>query len=791
MPAHDAATHDFTVVKCHNLRPVGGDAALEPVGLPREMPSGGRMPVARYEPADGRSAVVVYRDGSRLLILNRGIEADSFDVGTTDFTVVLRADTLHIYSGGCCRRRRIASGRFENLDATPPAARLSARQVAQVSATIASTRLSMAYASGASLLAADVDRVGALCADAYRRLDAEARAAGLWWMPVLMALRTLDADGREVARTMPQLVCPPGFAPFDGGVEFKSPDDRTLHQQVVIRPVWEVALEVDDAPDDATYTIEVLAAPALQRIDPDAGFDVEMRRRADDTYFCRAMARSSPVGVWPGAPSARADFLERAVGCFDAMATVVKAVTVGGGRPSPRTRVASPLAGSVAGDIRAIRAALKPRATAAGLLPWLDCMHGYAGRLVAAGATAAVMADISVCPFAGYPAEAFAATRSTAAAPWDAVACVTFADGSGSVVTSSGTGGAPLDFNPVVGYPSPEAVSLFLAVRSGGEVRSATFALRPDASRRRAIHVEPGLDAAPLPDVSATLVIPAVTPPAMRHADYIAIESDKAPARCIDASRMGRINALVAARHSQGAWEYGRERFIAFAETGIYSVVVAADGRSASMSLLDSRRCGSRRLVAVAGDVIYAVASGALVEIRGSRVTTMRSGVRADALAWDGTRHELWLIGSATDVEVLAPSTMRRYTIGLPLDPTLTVQVDDTCYVATADACYEVGSEQPLGDTRVVWRARVATGPRPSHMHTLGADIAGRAVRCDLSVSRLYIDRIADAPELLAAISGTLGAPLRRPFVSCGRAFEVALEGTVGPDFIFHRITIE
>lgn len=781
LPSGKAVSGGSVVTVCRNLRPVDGGGALEPVAPPQSLAARGWLPVAEYVPADGGNPFFIYKRGRELALFNRSLVAARLDTGADHHVETLRGSRLTVYTDGHARVYDIGGGTFASVEARVPLPRLTVRRSTQAAATLPSAVLSRAYTSGRAMVGSDVSRLSRMIADVCLELDSQARAAGLWAAPALMALRVRDASGRVVALTEPQLMCPQGYNTFDGEVLFQSDDGKETSPQVVVRQLWEVELDCGVASAEE-YTCEVLATPALQRVDPRAGFAVEMRRRADDAYFCRSTAKSFPTGVWPGAPAARRDFLEGVVGRFESLARVVATASYGGSRAGGVMRVAPDLSSTMADDIDAVRRAMAAREAATGAsLPRFGMPHECSGRVVAAGPAATVMASLSMTAAPPPEARRLAVTFDAFAKPWTAVTTVTMADGSRRVTTDSGDGRAPLTFNPVVSYPSAEAVTMQIAVSAGGEVRSETFALRPSADRRRAVAVDSRLVPFELTATAGALTVGADAPAVWRHEGMLAVGTEGGEFATVDVSALGRVRHIAVARHSQGAWDYGRARFLVFTDSGIHSLAVAADGRSASLSRIDTRAVAAAEAVADTGDSICAIASGMLVEISGTKVATLGSVGRSRALAHDAVRRELWLVDGTDEVTVVRRDDLRRYTLGLTLDPSQTSQVGCRSFVGDGTDTFEAGSSGRAVAVDIAHATRLRS-PAEGIVRGISLEMSGTAAGCTLQVRRVYVGRAAAGAEVEVRLDGMVGSAVRRPFISRGDAFEVAVFGRAGTD---------
>lgn len=790
MAAREAATENVRVLNCTNLRAVGGGAALRPDGPPPELVTGGRMPLAVCT-ADAGGELTVYARGSELALVRSGLATATADVGSEPLAAVADGSRLHVLT---LRKHLIYNVTPEAL--TPEAApravvRFATEADSSLAADVGAVQLSRTYSAGESAVDADSRRLSSLLAATLDRLDRDSRAAGLWWMPTLMAVRLRDSRGRTVLTTPPMLVGSADGACCDGVLELNSDDGRTTAATTLSAPAWRVKATVESLAD-SDLQAEVLATPMLQRLDSGATAAVAMRRRADDRYFCRTTMPTAPTAVWAGAGAARADALADMAGAFDKAARVVATARLAA-RGALTIDVRPPVAGDIQADISALTAAMAAPAAADALdLGWVAAPHSFTASAVAAAPGAALLAGLTVNAFEGFRPQCYAATTVRGKA-WHAAARVTFADGSSRTVTAEGDDYAPERFGPVLSYPSPLATSLYLIVRVGATVRSGLFALRPDKDRHRAIYVAPALKPIELPDAAADYIVPAETPRPLVCDDVMAVADDGLTAlTAVRRVAIGRVNAMIAANHAQGAWDYGRARFYVMTSTGIYSAAVASGGKSLSMSLVDSRTVKLAGAVARAGEDVYAVASGDLIRLRAASVKTVVRDCGARLLAWNGRRGRLWLIPAQGDIEVLDPATGRRTMLAPAWLPQRVATVGGRTYVADDSRVAEVGAEQPFVERAVRWTMRVRTpeGCRQGRERTLAVDMSGHAGELRVDVRRVYLDRRAPASAVALTVRGDVRSGLRRRFVARGTDFEIDISGTVGPDFLLERVSL-
>ncbi len=788
LPAADCI-HDTRslVTRCHNLRPTSTGAALEPAPTPAPTGSGDWCPAATVSPGAGQPDITVYTSGNKIALLRGLLPVATVEAGTAPFTFITEGNLLYVVGQATTKVYRVSATGLKAVERPVPRVRFKVSTAAPVAATMGPVTLSRAYLAGETISRSDAGKVSAAASALWRRLDRGARNAGVWWMPALLAARILDSRGRCVYVSAPFYAMGPVEA-FDGTMHLSSSDGRRTAGLEVTAPAWSINLEVDDLGSAGGYVCEVLATPMLQRVDPSAGFDVSLRRRADDSSFCTVTGIAGPAACRPGVPRDRVAALERLAGAFDSYATVLSRRTLLPGADGvARIAVEPSASGSAAADIASLTRHVDHNRIP---MPWLGAPHSIGAAAVAAGPSSMLLVSPGVTPFRGYLPEEMAAVTDSSAGTWHALCCVTFDDGSTSVVTSEGTGDCPLSFGPVLSYPSPRAVSLYIAVRNASGVRSGTFPLTPDPDNRRALYVDPSLAPVCLPDEPEAYVIPSHLPAVWNYEGYIAVAPAGDAGNPVVAVNPvpGQVEAAVPAQYRQASWDYGRSRFLLFTGAGVCSVVVPASRNSLSMSVIDSRVLQSSRAIVDAGEAIYAVLSGELVKIAGGRLTTLRRCDKVKALAFDRKRGELWLISASGPVEVMSVADGTRYTLGLELVPEQTVTVSGRSYVNNGSGYMEVGKDGLFIRLDVAWERKVeGSGARQCRLR---ADMTGPVTEMTVAASRNILNRAAPGCEASITIEGNVKSPVSRRFHTRGRGHVLTLVGSAGPGFLFRNLSI-
>ncbi len=299
---------------------------------------------------------------------------------------------------------------------------------------------------------------------AIYRLDDAVSAEGLQWQPVIAYITATTPTGNPIITTEPKLITAPDGIEFSGNIPLHSNDGDTTLATTLETPAWQLTVIGDNdlraAYPDAVITLNV--ATILPRFDLSRTPAVIPRRRADDSAFCTVTLAPSRFSAAARPGPGRQAAIASAIATFD---------STGAPKSTPRSYTSVML--SPPHSFTARHAAVAP-----GIVLWSD---------------PTVSRALPPC------ASTFAAATGSVA--WHAAVKVTFADGSSLVTATEGLDHAPLSFGPILSYPAPDAVSIHIIVKAAGHpVRSGTFPLSPDPSRRRAIYIHSTLTPFTLPD---------------------------------------------------------------------------------------------------------------------------------------------------------------------------------------------------------------------------------------------------------------------------------------------------
>lgn len=822
MAARGAAATNPCVLRCHNLAPAEGDI-LRPARLPMRTHTGGWRPWITVDLADGGS-VPLARAGDKIGILSGSIALSTVTIdGSIRYTYTFTGG-MDITTDTASYRLAVTRTRLTLQRLTErvfPSVRAVAAQ--SVSASLPSIHLSTDYSDGSLLSRTDLRTISDAMNSLYDDLDTAARDKGLWWMPVLVRLVARNSRGIVLWQSAPQLLLHPGGEQWGGSVALSSNDSRNTLPSTVSASAWQMQVSGRRSLASDIATVDVQATPMLHYADTSRRGTARLRSRADEHTFCTAAVARSPFALWPGMSSSRRSVVSDLIARFDALASTVATIVVPSNDDEWTVTVDARAATTAADDVSAVRTAMRRRPVYhAAWQAWLGAPHHVFYDLQAGGADLSLAARLSVVPFAGYKPSQMAAMVGNSV--WYGYARVTMRDGSSVVVTDRGTAGNPLTFGPVLSYPSPDADFITICVTSGGRTLIGSFPLTPDPSGRYSVFTAPDARPFELPEEIDDATVPEAMAPVPDLGDVMIAASAADPVHPLAAMRhsMGTVYAVAPARFGQSSWNFGRARFYAMTSSGIYSVAVASGGSDLSASLIDSRLVVAPTAVADTGDCLYAIASGDLVAISGTKVSTVCSAGGAAGLAYDASRRELWLISSADNpVEVVCLDRgLRRYTLDVGCDPAATVTIGGKVYVGcrSASAVVDVvASADNEGDdvfyrqlgrasteaaTSVAWQAAWQHASLGRNA-VLRADLAGEVDSLAIDLCRRHFDRLAPGSDVAFTLRGRilslLQRTLRLPAATAARSaasaasqphLDLTLSGTVHSDFIINAVEI-
>lgn len=644
-----------------------------------------------------------------------------------------------------------------------------------------------------ALVAADARAVEADYRAAVATLAAEARAQGVLTQPVLARYVLEDATGNDVF-TSPAVLL--GTAQLGGSRTAAVDSGGLMAGYTVEADTWRLHLEVPAGLENAgVRRIRVMVSPQFQTVLPEqSAVDLRLAHPSTGQYVAQVAVGLRPVAeaLLPSNADAAARVVADAVARMAALERCVAQTLAGA---AAHTLVCG-AAGEPAEEYADVSAALRRAVAAAAPADVLTAPpHSFSARCAAVAGRTVMWGNISPRRFGGYPVQLFAAT--TRDKSWRGYIAVDFADGGRVVWSAAESTGAPATIGPLLSYPAPDAVAMtvVLAVAGEGVVRGR-FDLTPLADGHSSAWLAPELAPFRLTEEAAE---GEDTPPA-------AVDTDSALPDCVVAADAaapewalasargfgGEIRRMLPAAGGTAAWDFGRERVAVFSSGGLFTAALGSRRDVVAAGRIDGRRVEDASAVVrgTDGDV-YAIASGALLRLRGRSVATLLPDAgEASALAFDPARRELWLIGGGTArVICTAAADLPVYTRGAEG----AAGVLDSAHgsmLLTPEGVKAVGREEAPEHAEVAWQADVElpAGFRP---HTACLRMAGTDVALFASLAAAGLGAPERVPTLGLRVSGDVADTLRVRLMSRPlRRMRLRLAGAVGADFRFHGVEL-
>ena len=807
LAARTAATENTTVA-CHNLRHgslTPGADVLQPVGSPAIVAAGDWKPQAVMHPVPGFICLIV-TDGCRVGYID--ISASGGDLSETPVGDVVQiavtdspvscalpcASSLYLMTGDGPRRLRYFDDTREWVRVNPAEwtpVSLIADEGADCTATVAPRRLSRDYTSPAdSLDDRDLRAVTSDLRRAYAAAVRQAAASGDFCAPALMRLRFIGHDGAELCSSPPLLLGAADSGRLTDPISVTSDDRRTLGSYDIAVRSWRPHVRsnrpVSKDMSLSVSRIELLACPQFHPFDPSGEAGADLVSPVADNTMLRLTMPGAGRSVSAGNAAVGESRLRR---MLEVMPRVERVVAVIRG-PFAEGRfidcspeLTSPY-GSVADECRAVERSLALVADrpAAGSpeLSLVSQPHSFAADSVAASSGRVLWGGLAALRFDGYPASAFAGGLDAAGA-WHSAVTVTFASGDEQVVAvDQGTAGAPRAFNPLLGYPSADAVAMTVTVSAGGMVRRQTVPLTPLSGIDMSVYVDPSFAPFALSDLAPTFVIPAARPVRKPLPGFVASAGDGSPLRPRDVAPVAPgagAMAVFPASRSLSSWDFGRARFSALTSQGIFSVTLAPDMKL-SVSLIDSRSVADPRAAVDAGGRLLAAASGSLVEVGASRVRTLLTGFDAAVLAYCAARDELWASADGSS-QIIALSDMQRFT----RDEVLGSSSIGTYAVVGGSLCC-LDRETPGQSLYVRWDCAMSLSDNFVRPVAVALDLRSASVAYgSVVLKRMSHADEAPAPVMRLTVDGAVRSPLRVAVAALPmRRAAISFQGRVSPD---------
>lgn len=624
--------------------------------------------------------------------------------------------------------------------------------------------------------AGTVDGLAVTAVDAYRGLAADLNTLGQFMQPFVARCLLVGEGGRVLHVTPPVCVTPPSGSqladPLHLAVSEGSHNGCAL-SAAGFRLRVTLHGDIPQAWFRRVKAIEVLATPQFHCCDMTGKAGVTVTQRSGAAGL-QPTANVFLPGRENGAGGA---VLTSAICRFDSLGERIAVIDNPFGANSPgRWTIGAPQVADVVASAKSFRKALGglyKRSSESEVL--LSLPHSFNAAMTAENGGRRIWSGLSRRMWRGYGAAAFAA-RLDGDTPWQGFVRVVMADGTEHVSAVSGKG-SPSLVGPVISYPDPSARKLTITAGNLG----LTVELVPDPSGTYAVRVAP--DGKP---VALTADFESVSSPAAADTfnpvdGLLAITVNGEVTNTVTLSQTPV--AVLPARASGGAWDFGRSRFYLFGADGIRMLAVSAT--ATSLNLLSETVAANPLQICQAGAAVYLLSAGRLLKLENSRLTSLPGEWFHDRLAYCADRDELVLASTEDNEAVSLPlGTASVYTTPLVLRGTGWLQAASSVYISTDNGLVDF-SRRANASVPVRWSATLTPQtPRPAtHPRPLLVKIPLQTTNADLriTVSRSYMGR--KAPLKTYHLTGALKSPIllrlaARPAIS----IEITVEGTARPD---------
>lgn len=640
---------------------------LRPVRTPSIFSKAQGRVLCRANHSGGSSLVLCDGHTVNLVNASSGSIELSLDIGTDIYCAsAIGGEITLLTADGSYLISRDADGGWTDLGYMPqfPAISISCESTGDFRATVTAAPLSGPYIHGEGMLNAD-DR-SRLTNDVkmcYGELINDAASQGRMVQPALMRYRLLDAMGQVLYESSPVLVSAPGGFQMTETVSVDVNADRSQRNGHTFNVKgWRAGLTLTSLPEGPwaarVAMLEVLATPQIHPIRYDMDCTGRISSAAKLTFNLPGAAAS------PGGEETRRSLVRGTIERYPRLMQVVASI------PQPFSGaftpgVTHPLDIIVDNDARkqasAQSKALSAPAASSSPTPSDNLMapHRFTATAVARSGAVIMYANPKVLPFPGHPLQQMTSSFTTQGG-WRADVVVQLGDGSRQAVWSGrGDTMAPLLLNPVLTYPSADAVSMAIYYASpNGHSYRQEVPLTTIHGMNMSYYLHPSL----LPWSVAT-IIPGWTSPGS-NADGIDYEGYVAAVACDHPHTVksmlriapSHIHDITPASRTSSAFNFGQGHFYAASAEGILSVTTSSRTILGSASYIDRRSVKSAGRLTVGPDCGYALVSGSLLRLTGNRSQVILSQISANALGWTSANGgELWLLDLNGDAMVYHP----------------------------------------------------------------------------------------------------------------------------------------
>lgn len=196
-------------------------------------------------------------------------------------------------------------------------------------------------------------------------------------------------------------------------------------------------------------------------------------------------------------------------------------------------------------------------------------------------------------------------------------------------------------------------------------------------------------------------------------------------------------------------------------------------------------------MVAFANNAVYAIASGDLISITGSRAATLRRNINATAIAWDNSKHLLWALGNTATARLLDFYRNIEVTCSVPY-PALLFSADGLLLVSDGNDV-KISNNTYAASTPVMWQHSAFIGSPQCRI--IGVTLFISASHFDGTISlRAHGGAGIDNsyPITTLNINGAINSPIYLKIAAPHRPYiNFSIDANTSPDFTLHSVKLK
>ncbi len=652
-----------------NLAPDTQDPSLlRPVRIPSRYTSHQGEVLCQIHHAGGSSLVLKNELAVTIINALTGMCQAQISIDDTIFCATADDSDIYIFTdrGPYLVSYDAAGGTWLDMGYMPqfPAIAITAHSTTTFQVSTVAAKLHGEYDHGEGpLTPADAKAITAETIDAYQRIVADAAQGGYMVQPSLMRYRLLDRHGRVLYASSPVLVSNGGFQ-LTSTVNVDVNATRTQRNgHTFTANAWRPGLLLATVMEDEAWAhrvaaIEVLASPQIHPLN----FNLTCSGRitsAGKLYYNLPGASATPDGNEHRSWLVRR-MLERAESMMWVVDYIPKPFS-GGLTPGESYRVNIMVDDDAIEQSHAMMKTLK-YGTSSGRSELLSFPHTFTATAIARQGDTMVYANPRLLPFAGHSLQSMCSQLSAVPGGWRADIVVTMGDDSRRVVWSgSGEESAPLQVNPLLTYPSADAVKMTIFYYSPtGRFSRYELPMKGVPLSDFAYYLHPTLQPWGFAANSTGWISPESTLTTVAYDGYIACGPASSPLSLVHLKRVApsSIREIQAASYTSSGFMSGNPHFYLASADGITLVTTSTDtSMVVRASLIERRGVTTAGCFTVGPECCYAVAGGSLLRIEGAKVKVLMTDITARSLGWTSAYGgELWMLTITGDVRVYHPA---------------------------------------------------------------------------------------------------------------------------------------